>query len=629
MAYFATVIFDTPISCFNANDGGVILSSNGSAFPPFTYRWLSGGPVNVVSNLTTPSTTIPSDFVWQSFNPTLNGIIDSAQFYCQVGSLPYQGLVQVWEGRGLLTTPASTHVLDLPAGFSGLVTVDMLSAPYVIIGQEMTLTFLAITGSMEIGVQNGGSYTDGVAGGPGIVTGDDLVFSVDMIENIPTNLVSTQPSPTGLRPGKYSLILEDNNGDFGFGGVYVSEPPELLIAPLSVNNPSNPIAFDGSVDINVIGGTPPYLYRWTNGSTTQNVSGLGNGTFTVEVTDGNACTTTMDFLLTSSLSSGDIEACPGKVIEPRLLISRGENGQFLTILDQDYSRVLNFQINETTLDRLAEMIVGGTDSPGSMIVRGKECRDAICLDGEVASIVAGCEFMNGEILVRDARNHDMIRLDGESGSIFLGGNTIDGDLRIYTADGDLNAPVQNAAFHFSAFTGDLELNGNLLDGGKIILRKQGDDAIIVDAERAEIEITNADFAEDFDIAPATEVGTVQPGTVMVFAPDGQLRPCIRPNDSKVAGIISGAGDFKPGIIMDKRRDGSHRLPVALAGKAFCFVETLDHAITPGDLLTTSHVKGHARKVVNPVESIGAVIGKALKGMEKGQTGLIPVKVGLM
>jgi hypothetical protein len=230
-----------------------------------------------------------------------------------------------------------------------------------------------------------------------------------------------------------------------------------------------------------------------------------------------------------------------------------------------------------------------------LILKGEDCRDAICLEGKVASIVAGCEFMNGEVIVRDERGQDMIRLMGEQGSILLGGNQRDGELRIYTADGDLNDPGLPPALRFHANTGHLELNGNLVDGPKIILRKQGVDAIIVDGERAEIEITNADFAEDFDIAPTAEIGTVEAGMVMVFGPEGQLQPCKKHNDRKVAGIISGAGDFKPGIVMDKRKSGHHRLPVALAGKAFCFVETYENAIEPGDLLTTSSVRGHARK----------------------------------
>ena len=93
--------------------------------------------------------------------------------------------------------------------------------------------------------------------------------------------------------------------------------------------------------------------------------------------------------------------------------------------------------------------------------------------------------------------------------------------------------------------------------------------------------------------------------------------------------MSGAGKYKPGIVMDKRRDGSVRLPVALAGKVYCWVEAQEEGIREGDLLTTSEVMGYARKAGGLRDALGAVIGKALQPVPKGMRGMIPVKVGLM
>ncbi len=47
----------------------------------------------------------------------------------------------------------------------------------------------------------------------------------------------------------------------------------------------------------------------------------------------------------------------------------------------------------------------------------------------------------------------------------------------------------------------------------------------------------------------------------------------------------------------------------------------------GDLLTTSPTKGHAQKVLDPSQALGAIIGKALAPLEKGN-GKIPVLVML-
>jgi hypothetical protein len=47
---------------------------------------------------------------------------------------------------------------------------------------------------------------------------------------------------------------------------------------------------DGSIDLSVSGGTTAYSYSWSNGATTQDITGLAPGIYTVTVTDANGCT---------------------------------------------------------------------------------------------------------------------------------------------------------------------------------------------------------------------------------------------------------------------------------------------------------------------------------------------------
>jgi hypothetical protein len=140
----------------------------------------------------------------------------------------------------------------------------------------------------------------------------------------------------------------------------------------------------------------------------------------------------------------------------------------------------------------------------------------------------------------------------------------------------------------------------------------------------DVVLSGGDCAEDFDIAG---LDAVDPGTVMVIDEAGSLRPCQNAYDKKVTGVISGAGDYKPGIILDKRSSTSNRLPLALLGKVYCKVDAEHVPIEIGDLLTTSSTAGHAMKACDPLKAFGSVIGKALRPMEGGK-GLIPILVAL-
>jgi hypothetical protein len=140
----------------------------------------------------------------------------------------------------------------------------------------------------------------------------------------------------------------------------------------------------------------------------------------------------------------------------------------------------------------------------------------------------------------------------------------------------------------------------------------------------DIRLVNADCAEDFDIL-GTE--TIEPGTVMVLTPEGALQQSQQAYDKRVVGVISGAGNLKPGIVLDKQESQGNRLPIALMGKVYCKVDAQHSPIEVGDLLTTSPTPGHAMKANNPQQAFGAVIGKALRSLSGG-CGLVPILIAL-
>lgn len=139
----------------------------------------------------------------------------------------------------------------------------------------------------------------------------------------------------------------------------------------------------------------------------------------------------------------------------------------------------------------------------------------------------------------------------------------------------------------------------------------------------DVVLSGSDCAEDFD-APKD----IEPGTVVVIDNSGGLQESAVAYDKRVAGVISGAGLYKPALIMGKKHDSTgHRTPLALTGKAYCKVDAQYAPIEVGDLLTTSPTPGCAMRATDPALAFGAVIGKAMSRLDSGR-GLIPILIAL-
>jgi hypothetical protein len=140
----------------------------------------------------------------------------------------------------------------------------------------------------------------------------------------------------------------------------------------------------------------------------------------------------------------------------------------------------------------------------------------------------------------------------------------------------------------------------------------------------------ADLSERFDVAATGEV-PVEPGLVVAIDPDhpGGLRVSSRAYDTAVAGIVAGAGGVEPGLLLAQQGtplvDGAHT--VALSGRVYAKADVSGGPIRPGDLLTTSERPGHAMRVTERERADGAILGKAMTGLEGG-TGEVLVLVNL-
>jgi len=100
-----------------------------------------------------------------------------------------------------------------------------------------------------------------------------------------------------LPVGSHFVKVTDSYGCFSFEYVTINQPALLTTTAVATNvrcfgEPQ------GSIDLSVSGGTPPYAYEWSNGDTSQDISTLLAGTYTLDLTDSRNCTTSRSVPIT-------------------------------------------------------------------------------------------------------------------------------------------------------------------------------------------------------------------------------------------------------------------------------------------------------------------------------------------
>jgi gliding motility-associated-like protein len=120
-------------------------------------------------------------------------------------------------------------------------------------------------------------------------------------------LISNAPL-ANVAAGAYQLYVTDSNGCESLYQTYtVSETPLIQIVPGSAQITNDQCGYSvGSIEnISVTGGVPPYTYNWLNSAnqsigTSLNLTGLGQGVYTLQVKDATACgLATLDYTVTS------------------------------------------------------------------------------------------------------------------------------------------------------------------------------------------------------------------------------------------------------------------------------------------------------------------------------------------
>jgi len=140
---------------------------------------------------------------------------------------------------------------------------------------------------------------------------------------------ATSSSITGLVQGSYNCIVTDANGCSGQGYSYVRQNPTIGVNFTRKNATCNNA--DGEATAFASGGTSPYTYLWSNGSTNQTTAGLPRGSHSVKITDANSCIATRGLFLNStspvyvSISNVTSSSCTSPTGAATLSVSGGQS----------------------------------------------------------------------------------------------------------------------------------------------------------------------------------------------------------------------------------------------------------------------------------------------------------------
>jgi gliding motility-associated-like protein len=136
---------------------------------------------------------------------------------------------------------------------------------------------------------------------------------------------------TNLVAGTYDVTITDDNGCIVQSSVVVSEPDTIQVT--FTTTPATCEAANGTITIDVVGGTAPYSYSWSNGATTMNLRDIEAGTYELILTDANGCTFTLQAEVESisnldaSVSSTDM-TCFGRENGTATVIVNTGNGPY-------------------------------------------------------------------------------------------------------------------------------------------------------------------------------------------------------------------------------------------------------------------------------------------------------------
>ena len=327
-ALTSTLVSQTNVSCFAGSDGLIDAAISGGT-APYIYNWSNGGATEdingipagnyvldvtdanlctsqLIVDITEPIAALTTSltFVDVLCNGDATGSIDLS---VAGGTGPYS---YAWDN-----TATTQDIVTLTAGNYNVTVTDAkgcitndgtpISEPTALGLTQAAVDVLCYGG-------NNGSVSVNITGG---VTPYDYSWS----DGMNNQLSNSTNSMSNLYADTYHLLLTDSNLCTITANIQVAEPSApIALTELTTNIPCRGDN-TGSIDVSVTGGTGPYTYLWSDGATTEDISALIAGTYTLDVTDANGCTESITANVTQPASNIQI------AVDKKDVLCRGDN----------------------------------------------------------------------------------------------------------------------------------------------------------------------------------------------------------------------------------------------------------------------------------------------------------------
>lgn len=293
----APTVTATPTSpaCYGGNNGSAAATATGGT-SPYTYNWNTGGTGSTITGITAGTYTVTVHDNAQCIavqtvtvlNPAAISItISTTNALC--GNQNGTAVVTATGGGGTFTyfwNNGSTiaNNIDLASGNYTVTVTDnhacTASASATVSATPAPTAVLSpVNGTCQVTPQVNVTVNGGTA-----------PFTYAWSNGAATQNLS------GVAAGSYTVTITDANGCTISSSAAVSDNSTLNVT-FSSQNPT-PGSSNGSITANPSGGTAPYSYVWSTGSTSSTVSSLAAGTYTVTITDQTGCVRVATVILT-------------------------------------------------------------------------------------------------------------------------------------------------------------------------------------------------------------------------------------------------------------------------------------------------------------------------------------------